>query len=146
MRKYIKKVLFTVVLIFIIVLIITGIVLIIMVYFISENECDPKHKIINKDPNKETLYLNYDNYSQSYNGKIGPMYDNYGESVKGAEVILIVNNNQYIAMTDKDGNSTLRVPQDIIDSIDLDQKYTIKVAKKHYHDLSWKVKIEIIDN
>ena len=119
---------------------------IIVVYFTTNDEYDMKHKIINKDPNQDILYLDYDNYSQSYQGKIGPMYDNYGESVKGAEVVLVINDDKYFGKTDAEGNSTLMIPQDIIESINLEQKYLIEITKEHYYDLSWKVKIIIIED
>lgn len=124
------------------------IIFVMIIFFLSgcisqNNECDGKHKIINKDPNKETLYLSYDNYSQVYEGKIGPIYDNYDEFVKGAEIVLSIGEQTYHSKTDATGFASLTIPQNEINSTDLTQKCEIKVIKKDYHDLSWEVKIEI---
>ena len=109
----------------------------------QDDEGDAKHKMINNDQNKEILFLYNDNISQYYQGKIGPIYGNHEEIVNGAEVRLYINEDVYSAETDSLGNATLNIPQDIIESIDPNHEYDIIITKEHYHDLSWKVNIEI---
>ena len=110
---------------------------------IDQAERNGKHKIINIDPNKEILFLTRENSSKYYTGEVGPFIDEYDAIVFGADITLFINENQYFGKTNAIGISHLTIPQDIINSTDLSQKYKIKATHNDYHDLSWKVKIEI---
>ena len=146
MNEILKKITISIIIMIIMAFVLIFLTAIFFNYLNSENECDHKYKMINNDGNKEILLLKYHNNSRTFYVEIGPFVNQNGEAVTGAQVTLSLSVQQYFSMTNQTGLAFIRIPEKIINSTDLSQKYKIEVKEDNYYGLSWEVEIKIRDD